>query len=229
MTNTNTRGVLYIVWDGEAESQKLLGRSTESLQQYHPDLPIDVVTLDPSANLLDKARMLDLSPFDTTLFLDADTVVMGDLSFGFDKAEQHGIACCICECPWAKRYAGLSDCGDITEWNTGVIFFSKRMKPLFDRWQERNQSLDSQILFHGADGHINRMPLNDQCGFAAAVEDLEVNPWTLPLNWNYRPSWHRTFFGGLKIWHDMRPVPDAVMANNEKQRGDLVGCVEVRL
>ncbi len=44
-----------------------------------------------------KATMFDLSPFDETLFLDLDTVVLGRLDFGFQKAQQFGLAIAICE------------------------------------------------------------------------------------------------------------------------------------
>jgi hypothetical protein len=46
------------------------------------------------ANNLDKSRLIDLLPvgYDTFLFLDTDTKIVGDVSLGFEKAEQHGIA-----------------------------------------------------------------------------------------------------------------------------------------
>jgi hypothetical protein len=29
------------------------------------------------------------------------------------------------------------------------------------------------------------------------------NPFVLPLNWNLRPKWQRSFFGPVRIWHDV--------------------------
>jgi len=29
----------------------------------------------------------------------------------------------------------------------------------------------------------------------------------LPLNWNFRPQWHRSFFGPIKVWHDYADPP----------------------
>jgi hypothetical protein len=209
------RGVLYVIW-GEA-GQRLLPRSLASLRQYHPDLPVHIETLPddtpPMAGLLEKARMLDFSPFETTLFLDADTVVLGALDFGFAQAERYGLACAICECPWASRYGGLS--GDIIEYNTGVIFFTRRTAPLFARWKELSPTLDSSF-FHVPPGTrtVGRMPFNDQAGFAKAVEDTGILPAVLPLNWNYRPRWQSTFFGPLKIWHDYNDVPQGIFDAN---------------
>ncbi len=96
-------GVLYIVWGEDGE--RFLKRSTSSLEASNPGLTYRVVRL-TVGTLLDKARMGELSPFDLTVFLDADTVVLGDLEFGFAAARRHGMACRICECPWAARYGG---------------------------------------------------------------------------------------------------------------------------
>ena len=108
----------------------LLERSMASLKEYHPALPVHVhrvnaafEEVDSASMLLHKARISEISPFKTTLFLDADTMVLGTLDYGFEMARQHGLACCICECPWARRYNGLRFSGDLIEYNTGVLFF----------------------------------------------------------------------------------------------------------
>src|SRR6202030_4470780 len=43
------------------------------------------------ANNLEKSRLIDLLPggYDTFLYLDTDTKIIGDVSVGFAKAEQH--------------------------------------------------------------------------------------------------------------------------------------------
>lgn len=144
--------------------------------------------------------MCDVSPFEETLYLDADTVILDRLDFGFERAQRFGLACCICECPWARRFGGLS--GDLIEYNTGVLFFTKKAKPLFDTWKDWSGRLDSSIVT--LDEHRNpiRMELNDQASFAKAIVETGFNPAVLPLNWNFRPKWHHTFFGSIKIWHD---------------------------
>ena len=206
------RGVIYMVWGNFAAA--LLERSRASLAAHHPDLPVEVIRLADDATLLDKAAMLDRSPFEETLFLDADTVVLGTLDYGFEKAARHGLACSICECPWARRYGGLE--GEIVEYNTGVLFFTGAAKPVFDAWKTLNETLDSSIVFHAGD-ELARMPLNDQAGFAKAVDDLGFLPFVLPYNWNFRPKWHKSWFGPLKIWHDYEPVPEPLLAHNEAQ------------
>lgn len=206
------RGVLYIVWG--AFDRALLERSIASLKEHHPELPVHVERLPDGSTLFDKARMLDFTPFEETLFLDADTVVLDDLSFGFEKAMRHGLACSICECPWARRYAGLS--GDIIEYNTGVLFFTAKAAPLFAAWKQHVAAVDSSIVFHYG-GRLHRMPLNDQAGFAQAVEATGFQPFVLPYNWNFRPKWHKSWFGPIKVWHDYSPVPEALVRNNREQ------------
>jgi hypothetical protein len=210
------RGILYMKW-GTGHDQ-VLQRSLASVKAYHPELPVQVVELPASANLLNKAEMFERSPFEETLFLDVDTVVLDRLDFGFEKAARFGIACCICECPWARRYGGLR--GDMIEYNTGVLFFNRAMTRLFETWKTNNARVDSSILFKGPNGQLVRMPLNDQAGFAKAIDDLEICPYVLPLNWNFRPLWQRSFFGPIKIWHDYGELPNGIHEWNARQRGE---------
>jgi len=218
------RGALYIVWGDDQES--LLKRSLASLRAVHPDLPVHVARLDEPASLLSKSQMCELSPFDETVFLDADTVVLGDLSFGFDMAQRHGLACCVCECPWARRYPSIG--GDVVEYNTGVIFFTKAAAPIFLQWGRWNDVIDSSITW--TDGGIKkRMPYNDQAGFARAVSSLECNPFVLPMNWNFRPIWQWSWFGPLKVWHDRGGVPIWIIENNDVAEAmDFYGLIQAR-
>lgn len=202
-----SRGILSIYWGDE--SKLPLERLKNSVKKTHPELPheiikIDAVGGDPSS-LNRKAAMFDLSPFDETLFLDLDTVVLGRLDFGFEKAKKFGLAISICEAPWGRRYPKIFT-GDQVEYNTGVIFFSKESKPVFERWSELANTIDSHIV--GVfDGKVGVMPANDQGSFALAIEEAGFNPYILPLNWNFRPMWHRSFFGPVKIWHDYADPP----------------------
>ncbi len=215
LTGFKTRGVLYVVWGDDPKVGRVLDRSINSLEVFHPELPREIVRLPAEASLLDKAKMFSLSPFDETLYLDADTVVMDKLDFGFEKAAQFGLACCVCECPWARRYTGLREHGDIVEYNTGVMFFTRKAKPIFDKW-ESLIDIDSTLHFH-AKGQKWTMPLNDQAAFAQAADDLPFNPFILPMNWNLRPMWQRALFGPVKIWHDYTDVPDGVQRWNAQQ------------
>jgi hypothetical protein len=222
-----TRGILYLVWKGHADPTAALERSIASLERWHPELKCHVQWLSGDVTLLDKAKMLDLSPFDETLFLDADTVVMGDLNYGFQQAQRFGVSLCININPWARRYAGLVDAGETTEYDTGVIFFDKRqaaVQELFQAWKD-NCDLDSSVRFLGPDG-IAQMAVNDQCSFAHAVASQRFNPWILPVNYNVHPRWQKTIFGPIRILHDYKEVPSGLEKWNEDQSeyGGVIKC-----
>lgn len=202
-----SRGIISIYWGDE--SKLPVERLKSSIKKHHPELPHEIIKVDATSgnplSLNKKAAMFDLTPFDETLFLDLDTVVLGNLDFGFQKAAQHGLAMSICEAPWAKRYPALFT-GDQVEYNTGVIFFTKKAQPVFDKWKELASIVDSSII--GVNDHgIYKMPANDQGSFALAVEQTGFNPFILPLNWNFRPIWQHSFFGPIKIWHDYSDPP----------------------
>lgn len=213
------RGVVYMVWGDKVWPS--LDRSRQSLQAVHPELPVHVEILPPDSTLLDKSRMHRLTPFDETLFLDSDTVVLDRLDFGFEMAERHGLALSICECPWARRYGGID--GDVVEYNTGVIFFNEKSRAVFDAWEACGREIDSSILFYQG-SHVVRMPFNDQAGFAKAVKDTGFNPYVLPYNWNFRPLWHRTFWGPIKVWHDYSDPPADVVqwTRNQAHAGAII-------
>jgi hypothetical protein len=201
------RGVIYMVWGRSPKIEEALERSRRSVAAVHPELPVEVIRLDaddPIQGLLEKSRMMERTPFRETLFLDADTVVLDRVDFGFRQALRFGLACCICECPWARRYPSLS--GDLVEYNTGVLFFTEIAKPVFETWNSLAPQLDSELIFL-ANGKQAKMSHNDQCSFAMAIDQTQFSPFVLPLNWNFRPLWQRSFFGPVKIWHEYIDVP----------------------
>lgn len=211
MTDSHAdRGVLYIAWGPVGPA---LDRSIASLRRHHPELPVLVDRIDAPAGasregLLRKAAMGRITPFRETLYLDADTVVLGRLDFGFAKAVRHGLACCICECPWLRRYGALG-LGDEVEYNTGVLFFTPAARAAMAAWERLAASVDSSIL-HVETGERALMPFNDQAAFGLALERTATAPFVLPLNWNLRQHWQPTCYGPVKIWHSYRPVPPSV-------------------
>jgi hypothetical protein len=208
-----------MLWGEKAETA--VKRSIASLKEVHPELPYEVNRLPPSTDaykgLLEKSRMMEISPFDETLFLDADTMVLGRLDFGCTQATRFGVACCICECPWARRYRGLPK-DDGVEYNTGVLFFTRGAEPLFRRWHELADVVDSAIDFIAPDGRPVVMPFSDQGSFAKAVAEWDRTPFILPFNWNFRPIWQWAFFGPIKIWHDYQDPPPALKQLNAVYR-----------
>lgn len=212
------RGVLYVYWGG-SKQERFLERSVQSLFNHHPELPVQIEKLSDDATLLDKSRMYELSRFEQTLYLDIDTVVLGDLTFAFEKAVRHGIACAINECPWARRCTGLSADGDIVEYNTGVLFFTRAAETVFAAWPQYAAVVDSSIR-HIWQGRIGVDPVGDQASFAKVVDQTGFPLFALPLNWNFRPRWHRSYFGPIRIWHDYTEVPPEILNSNASQESE---------
>src|SRR5262249_45646539 len=200
------RGVLYMVWGDKIEP--VLRRSIESVRRHHPDLPVHVFRGEPGpAGLERKTKMGAVAPFKTTLYLDADTVVLGNLDYAFERAESFGLACCICECPWLRRYSASAR--DRTEYNTGVLFFSQRGREVLQAWEALAPSIPSESCWT-LDELPRGLPYDDQASFACAVDACNLNPFILPINFNYRPMFNRGFFAPIKIWHAYEDVPSHV-------------------
>ena len=72
--------------------------------KHQQELLIHLETLSDGSTLFDKANILNLSPYDETVFLDADSIVLGKPDFRFTNAAQFGTAIFICEWTQAHRY-----------------------------------------------------------------------------------------------------------------------------
>lgn len=154
--------------------------------------------------LLRKTEIIKFLPDNYTgfLFLDSDTIVVQDLSLGFEKAKLHGIA--LSPAPHYSLDAFL-DFDRIMEseivprsgqlqYNTGVIFFSRspRVMEVFDAWG--NLGLRHQDF------------RNDQPFFSLAMEQLAFNPYTLSISYNYRGI-GQAISGDVRIWHSHGKMP----------------------
>jgi hypothetical protein len=200
-----TRGVLYIKW---GDVGKMLDRALASVRQVHPELDVHVQDLPPTSNLNDKARLFEYSPFDETVFLDLDTVVMSRLDYAFERAQRHGLACALCPSNYARRHVGLRDQGDLQEYNTGVLFFTRAAEPLFRKWAELAPRVDATVhALRRQDNKLLTAVHDDQASFALAMEETRTLPYVLTPVWNFRPRWHRLIWGPIKVWHDYTDVP----------------------
>lgn len=193
------RGIVYVCWGNAVENE--LQQSITSAERL--GLPVHVIRLDANCYHAAKTCMYDRSPFETTLFLDTDTVVLDEMSYGFELAEQHALAIGLEPACYADRWP-IND-RQIVEYNTGVIFFRKceTLRNLFYKW-EQNAAL---------------YPYSDQSSFAKTVVECGFNPAVLPPNYNYRgfgmgPT---PFFGPIKLWHSREEVPDNVYEWNRRR------------
>lgn len=204
------RGVLFIEWT--AADRAGIERALTALRQVHPELPTHVAAVPDGAPWRDMARVLAGSPFETTLALAADAMVLGRLDFAFEMTERYGLACCIADNPWQRQHVGAS--GDGFEYDIGVLFCGAQGRPVLDAW---SQLAPLAALPVGAviDGRVAQMPSDGRLGLARAVTLSGVAPFVLPFNWNLHPRSQHAFFGPVKIWRGPDAVPDAVRALNQ--------------
>ncbi len=150
--------------------------------------------------------------YDSYLFLDSDTIVLEDISFGFDMAEKHGIAMATAthyslDHFWGAgkvmRQEKMNASGQL-QYNSGVMFFtlSDKVNSVFNQWREL------------AEWYRNEMFDDDQSLLSIAMEKLGFNPYTLSRNYNYRYLEKRIpgdlISGVVRIWHSHGKVPQDI-------------------
>jgi lipopolysaccharide biosynthesis glycosyltransferase len=192
-----TKGILYYVWGNYNKTD--LNKSIESARKfgYHTKVVHDYYKGKGLQRYQKRIGIYDSSPFDLTLHLDTDTIIKGNLDYGFNMAKKYGLACCIA--PASSSYIATPNTiqdimnEDLPQYNCGVLFFSKKAKKVFRRWERL-------LVEH---------PLskdNDQPYFAQAVSE-NLNPYILPKTWNFRPHVRyesKAYHGELKILHSNR-------------------------
>src|SRR6056297_1747455 len=114
------RGILYIYWGDKLDKE--VNKSIESIK--FTGLPYHVQKFN-KGDKSTKTLMYDLSPFEETLFLDTDTMVLDNIDYGFKMAQRHGVAITIAPACYARRFTDNLPENDLIEYNSGVIFFKK--------------------------------------------------------------------------------------------------------
>lgn len=243
----NDRGIVFFAWGAD-----WIERAAACIRESKlPDYPIFVVTDTATKTdglpknvevkriefqLSGKARKAEFfvrSPeqVGTALFIDADTRVVDDISLGFEKAEQHGIA--IAPAPHysladfrdfrqVMTAEGVSPQGQIV-YNTGVIFATPHradVRAVFDSTLKLAKKYQDKIW-------------NEQPYFSLAMEMLKFNPYTLSPSFNHR-GFGELISGSIRIWHSYEPLPrDAGSLEkgylHRYEKGKLVKAVKVPL
>lgn len=217
------RAIIYVCWGKDfileaiasAPSAAFLGidrilvTKSDSVQFVPPGAPFEKVMTYPFtlAGLMAKAEMLHFLPaeYDSFLFLDTDTRVLADVSFGFQRAESHGIAVAMApdyslEHFWdfgkVLTFVGYPHT-DTLQYNTGVIFFIRRpdVWKVLAAWHELCRGVATRV------GYINDQPF-----FTLAMEAVGFNPYTLSRGYNYR-NFGEAIYGLVRVWHSHHPPP----------------------
>ena len=180
----NTRGALYVAYGEAARAET--ARALPTLARWHPDLCTYVIGDQPfpgerwmpfresergEPGRWAKVNLFKLSPFNQTLYLDADTRVYGDLSAGFRALSAGWELVIVASKPQGEQ--GLAHLGEIEravtlvelpaqplQLNSGVMFWRKceRMRQFWSVWRdewERWRGKDQGALLRA----LNRVPV----------------------------------------------------------------------
>ena len=209
-------GVLYVA-TGEKYRKEVL-RSVSSLKEIMPDIktalfvddpsgiPVDFfdyirVIADPTYSVFDKIDPILNTPFEKTLYLDTDTLILepfyelGDLLDRFELA--------YCHAPYRYHSSDNPGCNAaFVQGNAGLILY-KSTKSTFELFQ-------SWITLFNDEYEIRKEsagPMTDQPSFRKAVYDASVIFTILPPEYNLRTPF--PYFvgrhGKVKILHGREP------------------------
>jgi hypothetical protein len=222
MNDHKKRAIIYLVWGEQFIRQVVASIASIQIVHCYPVfiitdkhtsidcdlLNVNVIRVDFKLNgYLRKCEMINHLPpnYDSYLFLDSDTIVLEDISLGFEKAEKFGIA--IAAAPHYsldhflrfKEVMVREGCelkGQL-QYNTGVIFFALKHQvvEVFRLW----------YTFARKYQHLK----NDQPFFTLAMEHLGFNPYTLSRGYNYR-HFGEIISGIVRIWHSHREMPENI-------------------
>ena len=214
-------GALYIVTQDPRYTDMVLV-SAESLKQAMPDLPItlfsqfpvksphldNVVIVTPAKDgFYDKARLIADSPYERTMFIDADTFVLEPVPELFLLLDQFDCAATHEEylsTDWCGSYPRADIPASFPEFNTGILLVkrSQRTQELLQRWAELYEAYLREKPEH---------PINDQPFFRAAAYYSEVRMATLTREYNCKFRGQGYVNRAVKILHghvDFQLVPD---------------------
>ena len=215
ITAPRSAGAVYVAYGDLA--RKAAQGSLKSLKSIHPGFQVAVISDKPLAGAdiqitepeLDqgareyKTQVYLYSPFEYTLYLDADTVVVGSLQAGFDVLA-HGwdVAMAMDYRPTVgkidhipandvKATVDAVGTGEYPHYNTGMLFFAKspEAEELFCLWHEEWE------MFH----------YRDQGAFVRAFHRSAARLWVLSWQWNTHRRERSTH-----IWHNHHSVDRGV-------------------
>jgi len=167
----STTGVLYLALGLPHLSMALL--SIKTLRKFNKDISVCVLTnvemplfvkkndfnidvwryleIDTKDSRVIKTSLYDYTPFDKTIFIDTDTVILEDISSALIYLDYFDICIKQKNVPYPDsvkgRYRLMSGrymVKDLPHWNSGVIMFKKndRVEHFFKEWSERFNKLN---------------------------------------------------------------------------------------
>ncbi len=228
-------GAIYVLTQNERYVDLAL-QSLASLKRAMPDLPVTVFSQFPLSSPLvervfrvqptrdgfyDKTKLMQESPYDRTLFVDADILVVEPFSelFGlldrFDCAATHEE---YVNTDWFNRYPRSDVPSSFPEFNTGILLFkrSTQMDGVLKEWE----ALYAQFLEEKPDQQINDQPF-----FRVALYNSDARVATLTREYNCKYRGQGYLNGPVKLLHghvdfqfDPRQLSQAARALNASNK-----------
>lgn len=206
-----TRGAIYIITQNPKYSGLLMS-SAASLKRAMPELPITVfsqfpvsstcfervIAVEPTEDgFYDKSRLMLRSPYEQTLFIDADTHVLEPVPELFTLLDRFDCAATHEEyvsTDWFSRYPRPDIPASFPEFNTGILAFrrSERMDRVLREWDKLYRE------------YIAEKPgeaTNDQPFFRAAAYHGDIRIATLTREYNCKYRGQGYLNGRVKILH----------------------------
>jgi hypothetical protein len=206
-----SNGAVYIITQDQRYVDLLL-TSAASLKRAMPDLPITlfsqfpvesphfdkVIRVQPSKDgFYDKTKLIRESPYDRTLFVDADIYVtesfpeLFPLLDHFDCAATHEE---YINTDWHNRYPRTDIPASFPEFNTGILLLRRsiQMDRVLDNWCD---------LYRKFREEKPDQPINDQPFFRAAIYYSEARVATLTREYNCKFRGQGYLNGRVKLLH----------------------------
>lgn len=225
------RGIVYVACGpAHGEEARCAIRSVRS----RCGLPITVFTDLPAAfggldvevcrvgaahhGFQDKVDCIPQSPYDETLFLDTDTLMLrDDAADAFELLERFDMALAQA---FVQQYRLAGVPAALAELNSGVILFrkSQQVEGLLRRWQSRyREAADAATVAENPKG------IGDQQILSQVVWESGVRMATLPPEWNYRGFRNRVQdFATIRILHNREAQRRACRADGSLDREALL-------
>lgn len=204
-------GAIYVVTQDE-RYLNLLRTSAESVKHEMPDLPITVFSQFPvqqpcldkvvlvkpaGGGFYDKARLMLDSPYEKTIFLDADIYAVQPFPELFAVLDRFDCAATLEEylnTDWSNNYPRRDIPASFPEFNTGVLAY--KCSPAMDQTLHKWSDLYREYLEKNP-----AQPINDQPFFRAAAYYGEARVATLGREYNCKFRGQGYLNGPVKLLH----------------------------
>jgi hypothetical protein len=228
-------GAIYILTHDDRYVSLAL-QSLATLKQAMPDLPVTFFSQFPITNSLidrvipvtpsrdafyDKTRLIRETPYERTIFIDADIYVVQPFPELFPLLDRFDCAATHEEylnTDWFHRYPRPDIPSSFPEFNTGILVYkrSPQMDLALKNWQD---------LYANFSAKHPDLPINDQPFFRVAAYQSDIRIATLTREYNCKYRGQGYLNGPVKLLHghidrkfDSKQIGQAIAALNASER-----------